>query len=211
MKSKSINNFFRFSERSDLTAIIKSDSTTAYKELFTKANKLCQSFLEAGINTNSYVPLLIEDQLKFVETIIAIWYLGAVPVPLNIKLLDEEIYSLIDDYDFNFLLTDRMFKGNKADRNFKFINLNKIEISDSESKQFELPELQKEAVVIFTSGSTGTPKGVVHTFNSLINSIENGNAVLEQREKIDGRHLFPSTISADFKLFVVHFFMDVQS
>lgn len=183
MKSKSINNFFRFSERSDLTAIIKSDSTTAYKELFTKANKLCQSFLEAGIIANSYVPLWIEDQPKFVDTIIAIWYLGAVPVPLNIKLLDEDIYSIIDDYDFKFLLTDKIFKGKKANRNFKFINLNKIEISDSESKQFELPELEKEAVVIFTSGSTGTPKGVVHTFNSLISSIENGNAVLDHREK----------------------------
>ena len=54
-----------------------------------------------------------------------------------------------------------------------------------DSRKYEIkdyPSLNDEAVVIFTSGSTGKPKGVVHTFSSLINSIENGNEVLKQSE-----------------------------
>ncbi|MCK7528219.1 MAG: hypothetical protein MZV64_66925 [Ignavibacteriales bacterium] len=38
--------------------------------------------------------------------VVALWYLGAIPVPLNTKLLDDEINSILDDHDFKFLVTD---------------------------------------------------------------------------------------------------------
>lgn len=182
MQSDSKNNFFLFSESSDLIAIIKSDSTFLLKDLFTKANQLSQLFAEQGIKKHNYVPLHIDDQLKFIETTIALWYLGAVPVPLNTKLLDEEIYSIIGEHDFKVLVTDKIFNDDETKRKLKLINLNKIDFYNFDFKQYQLSELENEAVVIFTSGSTGRPKGVVHTFNSLINSIINGNEILNHKE-----------------------------
>ncbi len=124
---------------------------------------------------------MIDDNLKFIETTIALWILGTVPVPLNTKLLDEEIFSILDDYDFKFLITDRLFPFNERNENLKIIFFDKIE-SSSTQKNFALPNLSDEAVVIFTSGATGRPKGVVHTFLTLTNSIENGNEILNHHE-----------------------------
>jgi len=182
MKSKSVNCFVNFSNREDLTAIIKSDITISYKNLFAQANQFLTKFSEYGIKKNNYVPLLVEDQLKFIETTIALWHLGAIPVPLNRKLLDEEIYSIIDDYNFKFLITDKELPSNHLTKNFKIFKLNQIKINQVEIVQFNPPDLENEAIVIFTSGSTGQAKGVVHTFSSLINSIENGNNILNHKE-----------------------------
>ncbi|MBK7632804.1 MAG: o-succinylbenzoate--CoA ligase [Ignavibacteriales bacterium] len=183
MNSKSIDSLFNFSSRKDLTAIIKSDKSISYQKLFANSNKIAHSFLSSGIKKNNYIPICIEDQLKFIETTIAIWNLGAIPVPINTKLLDDEISSLIKDYNFRFLITDKDLSINLLQKDLELIELNKISISNSAVTPFSHPDLNSEAVVVFTSGSSSRPKGVVHTFSSLINSIENGNQILLHQEK----------------------------
>ena len=204
MQIKSINNFFSFWDRDDLAAILKMDSSISYKDLFQKSKNIAGFLSKHKIHKNDYVPLLIDDQIKFIESVIALWYLGAIPVPLNTKLLDDEINSILDDHDFKFLVTD---SRNNFGVSFESLSLsgkeNKIGVSHKDTKSpsftkivlpesnsylfdaadYPIPDINKEAVVIFTSGSTGRPKGVVHTFSSLINSIENGNQILNHTRK----------------------------
>ncbi len=182
MISKSTNSLFNFSDRNNLTAIIKSDTSFSYQDLFTKANKLSSSFLEKGIKKNYYVPLLIEDQLGFIESVIALWNLGVIPVPLNTKLLAAEIQSIIDEYDFKFLITDLESSNNIILEKVKVVSFNALKSISQKIEQSKRPSLDDEAVVLFTSGSTGRPKGVVHTFSSLTNSIKNGNKILDHKE-----------------------------
>jgi len=203
MQIKSINIFFSFWDRDDLAAILKMDSLISYKDLFQKSKNIAGFLSKHKIHKNDYVPLLIDDQIKFIESVIALWYLGAIPVPLNTKLLDDEINSILNDYDFKFLITDLRNnfgvsfeslnlsgKENKirvSHKDTKSPSFTKIELPESNSYLFDdavypIPDIDKEAVVIFTSGSTGRPKGVVHTFSSLINSIENGNNILNHKD-----------------------------
>jgi O-succinylbenzoic acid--CoA ligase len=182
MKSKSTNNFFNFSDRKDLVAILKPEVSISYKELFEQSNQIAFSISHKGIKKDNYIPLLIDDNLLFIKTVIALWELGAVPVPLNSKFLDEEIYSLLDHYNFRFLISSKRNLINIRVNELDIIDLSQLEIEDSKVSIFSPPVLEKEAVVIFTSGSTGRPKGVVHTFSSLISSIKNGNEILNHKE-----------------------------
>lgn len=199
MKSTSLNNFYRFSNRKDITSVIKSGSAISYQKLFEQANQAAIYLSEKGIKKYDYVPLLLEDSFLFIKTVIALWNLGAVPVPINTKLLKEEVYSIIDDYDFRFIVTDKdisfdyLRSGNEQkkdeinNKDIKPQSLTKINLSEFKDGSnnisiFCTPNLDDEAIVIFTSGSAGRPKGVVHTFSSLINSIENGNKILNQQE-----------------------------
>ena len=182
MNSKSIDSFFSFTERADLTAIIKSDESISYKDLFTQAKQIAFVLSNKGIKKDNYIPLLIEDNFLFIKTVIALWFLGSIPVPLNTKLLDDEINSILDDHDFKFLVTNKKSSFNHSKKELEIIDFNKITISNDETQTFSIPTLVQEAVVIFTSGSTGRAKGVVHTFSSLINSIENGNEILNHKE-----------------------------
>lgn len=182
MNSHSTNTFFNFSKRQDLTAIIRANQTISYKELFGRSNQLASELSKTGITKNNYVALLIEDSLSFIETTIALWFLGAIPVPINTKLIDGEIISIIDDYKFKFLVTDKDFRFENFKNNLHVISLNDIQTNKAEQTNFDIPKLDDEAVVIFTSGSSSKPKGVVHTFPSLINNIKNGNNILVQKE-----------------------------
>ena len=183
MNSNSQNSFFTFSNRKDLTAIIKSDTLISYDELFHKAQQIAFTLSLKGIEINTYVPLLMENSPSFIETTIALWLLGSIPVPLNTKLLDEEIYSFIDEYNFKVLITDKNISNSSILKETKVISVDELKSGSNKSKIHNLPSLNHEAVVIFTSGSTGRPKGVVHTFRSLINSIENGNQILNHKER----------------------------
>ncbi len=182
MKSKSANNFFNFSDRKDLVAVLKPKLSISYKELFNHSNQIAFSLSHNGIKKDNYVPILIDDNLLFIKTVIALWFLGAIPVPLNTKLLDDEIKSTLDDFDFKFLVTDKKSSFNLSKNELGIIDFNKITSENDETQSFSIPIWEKEAVVIFTSGSTGSPKGVVHTFSSLINSIINGNEILNHKE-----------------------------
>ena len=182
MNQESTINFFKFSDRKDLTAVIDTNNSISYKDLFEQSNQLSNRFAEEGIEKNIYVPLFIEDQIKFIKTVIALWSLGAVPIPINTKLLDDDVGSIIDEYCFKFLITDKVLRLNPNQTNFNIIYIYEINFEHSQTKLFISPSLYDESVVIFTSGSTGRPKGVVHTFSSLINSIKNGNEILNQVE-----------------------------
>jgi O-succinylbenzoic acid--CoA ligase len=183
MNLKFTNSFFNFSNRNDLTAIINSRISVSYKELFSEANKTASMFLNRGIKKHDYIPLLIEDNYLFIKSAIAIWYLGAIPVVLNTRLLDDEVNSILNDHDFKFLIIDKSSSFNASKKGLQIIDLNEIPIANFDIKNYQSPDADDEAVVIFTSGSSGSPKGIVHTFSSLINNIQNSNRILNHKEK----------------------------
>lgn len=181
------NSFFSFSNRDDIIAIFTNNLQLSYRELFDQPKTIADFFASKQIKKNDYVPILIADQISFIKTVIALWYLNAVPVPISSRLTNQEVISTIKEYDFKFLITDSDISFESCHKNTKTQSFTKINLAESISFpqnkiEYPIPDLNDEAVVIFTSGSTGKPKGVVHTFSSLINSIENGNQILNQHE-----------------------------
>ena len=126
---------------------------------------------------------MFEDQFNFIKTIIGLWYLGAIPVVINSKLLEKEIITIIEDYGFNLLISDKHINNELNQIENIKIDFHQLLHSEDIYSEICIPNNDDEAVVIFTSGTSGRPKGVVHTFSSLIKSIENGNMVLNQQEK----------------------------
>lgn len=172
------NKFFKYSLNKDLISVRANKITLTYFQLFENASIIAEHLNQNKITPKSYVPILLDNNETSIEIILAVWQLGAVPVPFNTRLLPEEINSILSDYNFSFIITDK--KSYKyLDQLYTHIILldelkSKISYSDSVIETID----SYEAVVIFTSGSTGRSKGIVHTFSSLINSIENGNKIL---------------------------------
>jgi O-succinylbenzoic acid--CoA ligase len=183
LKDNLLNNFFSFSNHTDLIAIVSNNHQLTYKELFDQSKTIVGFLGSKQIKKNDYAPILIEDQFYFIKTIIGLWYLGAIPVVINSKLLEKEIISIIEDYGFNLLISDKhISKELNQIENIK-IDFHQLLHSEDIYSDISIPNNDDEAVVIFTSGTSGRPKGVVHTFSSLIKSIENGNQILMHQEK----------------------------
>jgi o-succinylbenzoate---CoA ligase len=113
------------------------------------------------INQGDISAIVSGNNIDFIILLFALWRLGAVPVPINIRLNDSETESLI-----RFLKPSFIFRG--ADN---------VVIQDN----FKTSDENDTALILFTSGTSGNPKGVQLSFSNLKASFENGNSVLNHQ------------------------------
>lgn len=171
----------------DSIAIITPDTALSYKQLNNKISFSVEALVNLGINRGDKAAILGENSAEYVILILALWKLGAIPVPLNIRLLKNEIKELILFAECKLLLTG---KTDKDIDNIPGVKLARFPIDEpdtikqSENIQSGQPDkliMSNTAVTIFTSGSTGKPKGVVLTFNNLLQSVHNGNKLFNHK------------------------------
>ena len=141
------------------------------------------SFLSgSGIRSEEYIPILSDNNKEFIYLVLALWTIGAVPVPLNTRLTQNEINKLLAITGSKYVIIQ-----NDISKNYQFDNsvtqiIFPFELSNLDKTQIQKINFDKDktAVVIFTSGSTGTPKGVELSFNNLFKNAEIGDQVLGQ-------------------------------
>lgn len=159
-------------------AIITSKQTITYSELQKEVIETAGLLFECGITKGDYTSIVSSNNKDFVITVLALWLIDAIPIPINTRLSPKEIEQLISISRSKKILLHKDFE-NKLNFNeqiiFPFHKSRKDIISINLSN-----DTNKTAVVIFTSGSTGIPKGVMLSFNNLISSVETGNEILQQ-------------------------------
>lgn len=158
-------------------AVIISERIITYRDLYNECLALVDYFQSKGIQKKDHVGILAAHNYNFYVFINALWFIGAVPVPLNTRLLPEELEAQIKQADIKFLLIDDSLSEQFSELNFR----NKIyspENSDYKTQNNHNEILNykfsiiNSALIMFTSGSSGKSKAVVHTFESLFESVK---------------------------------------
>ncbi len=172
-----------------LTAIIENNSFITYEELINRINFLADYFLNEGIRKYDFVGILSSNNSNFIITVIALWRIGAIPIPLNIRLTANELNEQLNFSGSKFLIQINEGKnllGLQDLGGLKVLIIEKVEIpKDYIRKRKDIKwkhEGDDTAVILFTSGSAGKPKAVQLTFNNLLFSASNGNPILNQTE-----------------------------
>ncbi len=161
-------------------ALINDNSTITYSQLEDKITSTIQSLSKIGIKRRSKAAILSDNSIEYVVLIFSLWRIGAIPVPLNKRLLPKEIKELIIFAHCDFLLTDESsFDSIESERipKYKIPDGNgKVNTKTSSDIDFAI---DNTAVIIFTSGSTGKPKGVMLSFNNLFQSALTGDQIFK--------------------------------
>jgi len=171
---------FWANQTSDKIALIQENRTLSYLELKHRSQKLAQALsIKYKIEPGIRIGVLSSNSMEMVEILFAISWMGAIMVPLNIRLTAKELEFIAGDAGIELLF----FSENEqklADDLAELIQLgNKVQITGSVkngSVAYEALLAQGEAIpvemgnnldensplmFIYTSGTTGNPKGAI--------------------------------------------------
>ena len=160
-----------------------------YAELNARSNQLANSLAAAGIEKGERVGLLLMNSAEFMEAYFALAKIGAVVVPLNWRLVADELEFILKDSGTRRLIYDDEFADTVAElhaRGDKTDIAHWLQVAGSGEVAFfaESYEAFRDGgsaaepactsrdddmlYIMYTSGTTGLPKGVVHTHTTAI-------------------------------------------
>ncbi len=162
-------------------ALTFDDTTYTYKEISDKVKGLAAGFIEKGINKGTHTVIILDNCIEYILSYFALFYIGAVPIPINTRWNPSEAVTVIKDSEAEyFIARERSGKLKFSDIKEKlsadgysikkviYCDANDEGISEFDSLcSTELQELpdniapEDVAMISYTSGTTGTPKGVM--------------------------------------------------
>ncbi len=149
-----------------------------FADLNVQATHLAHQFATIGVHANSRVAVLANNGLEYVATVHALIRLGAILVPLNIRLTEEELRWQLHDVHATHLVNTVRYEplASKlaqllpelaqatlivaSDTN----NVSLQGITESAADLLDLIHMGATQAIMYTSGTTGTPKGVIITY-----------------------------------------------
>ena len=157
----------------DAVAVIQDDTTLTYRQLDARVNRMANLLATLGVRAGDRVALMFGNDWRFLEAFFGPMRLGAVSVPLNIRMGDDALVYVVEDAEARMLVAGR----DQAERARALANQVKglaHLVADGPGGDYEsrmsaaAPRLRRrridpEAVCMqpYTSGSTGKPKGVL--------------------------------------------------
>src|SRR5215467_3234897 len=158
-------------------AVIHGDTRLTYRDLDAWCNRVANALAALGVRAGHRVALMFSNDWRFLPAFLGPMRIGAVSVPLNIRMGDESLAYVIQDAEATVLVAGR----DQAERARRLASQAKglahlvVDAPavdgalqwdawlGSASPRFRRRRLDPESVCMqpYTSGSTGKPKGVL--------------------------------------------------
>lgn len=143
-----------------------------YTQIFNFVKKISKEMSNEGIKANELIPILFHNPFDLILSTLSIWNLDAIPVPLNIHLLKEDLIS-----EINFLKAKHIICETKFANYFPFIKRFSISNTPSEPQSIDNLLSSNMAVLLFTSGTSGKSKAVPLSYDNLLAAFGTGNSI----------------------------------
>ncbi|MBW1954239.1 MAG: AMP-binding protein [Deltaproteobacteria bacterium] len=162
-----------------------------------RVNRLAHSLLSMGLTKGDKAAVLMENSIEIVEMYLACAKTGIIIVPINFRLVSQEVAYILENSDAKALIVHDQFVDIvaplRADltailpERYVVVGEEKEGYLSYETWIADAPETEPDVrvdpedtwILIYTSGTTGRPKGVLRSHRShiafyLINGIDFG-------------------------------------
>ncbi|HWH29033.1 MAG TPA: acyl-CoA synthetase [Mycobacteriales bacterium] len=153
-----------------------------FRELDERANRLAHHFASVGVRHGDHVGCHMMNGTEYVETMLALFKIRAVPVNVNYRYVDEELRYLYSDADLVGVVFDAEF-ADRVSRVLPKVEKLKHLVVVGSTDGVDLPDgavpyedalaaqpadrsgfperSEDDLFLIYTGGTTGMPKGVM--------------------------------------------------
>lgn len=157
----------RVAEQPDAIAVSDRDGEITYGELNRRSDILARNLIDAGVEPDQFVALMMDRSIEFPLSVIAIHKAGAAYTPLDVEYPNERLDYMLKNSQARVLVTKhavleaKLAEGGLSTDGVKVIYLDDIDWNATVAPVEPLATPQSLAYMIYTSGSTGKPKGVM--------------------------------------------------
>ena len=190
-----------FEERAKLVpdnvAVADRDSQLTYRQLSHYSDVLAHRLIEAGVQPNDFVCVMLDRFKEFPLSVLAIHKAGAAYTPMDFEYPNERLQYMLENSESKVLITSHaVLESKKAEGEFETGSVQVIFVEDIdfsiEVEPINLTTPDNLAYMIYTSGSTGKPKGAMLHQAGLWNFI---NIVIDMekltdKDRIEGHRSF---------------------
>ena len=165
-------------------AILQEDVVLSFRDLDERCNRMANALVSLGTRAGDRVALMFNNDYRFIVSLLGAMRVGAVPVPLNIRMGDEAILHVITDSEAVVLIAN----SDMAERARSLVPqvpavqhfivdgeatgraVNYDQLLQAASPSFTRRKTEADEICLqpYTSGSTGKPKGVLLTHGGQI-------------------------------------------
>jgi acyl-CoA synthetase (AMP-forming)/AMP-acid ligase II len=157
----------------DAVAVIQDETTLTYAQLEARASRMANLLEGLGVRAGHRVALMFGNDWRFLESFFGPMRLGAVSVPLNIRMGDDALAYVVEDAEATVLVAGRDQAERARGLAGRVTGLGHLvadgpggdyeERMRAAAEAFRRRPIDPESVCMqpYTSGSTGKPKGVL--------------------------------------------------
>jgi acyl-CoA synthetase (AMP-forming)/AMP-acid ligase II len=162
--------------------VIVGDGRRTYAELEDRVNRLAHHLAAAGVRPGDHVGIYAYNGVEWVETLLAVYKIRAVPININYRYVEAELEYLCTNADLVALVAQQEFapriaairshlpklahvliaadaSGASTD-GLEFVDYEEALAASSPARDFG-PRSGDDIHIIYTGGTTGMPKGVM--------------------------------------------------
>lgn len=160
-------------------ATIDGNRTRTWEEVRERIARAAAGLVAVGVKPGDRVGILALNGDRYFEALFAIWWCGAVCVPMNIRWSAKENIYCVDDSQMKLLLVDNFFSetarevmaGSNTPVSLVYLGDEKMPAGFSDNYESMIQEAmpmrpaifgdQDVCGIFYTGGTTGFPKGVM--------------------------------------------------
>lgn len=170
-----------------------------YSELAEKVSQLSDYLIEQGVERGSPIAILSESRPEWPVAFFAAIRSGAIVVPLDIKLTEKELASILENSEPRVLFVSSQMLKTARSLQAQLPFLMDVVVIDQRESTGDYPsfdqlrasttyegrerEFDETALIVYTSGTTGAPKGVMISFRNLAYQVMNVECVMKLTSK----------------------------
>ena len=166
----------------DREALVAGKERRTYAELEDRANRLAHSLSSSGIGRGDHVGVYAYNRVEWVESLLALFKIRAIPVNINYRYVEDELRYLFGNADLKALIHEEHFapriaairsdlpelrsfiaiEGGSGEHRSGLPSLAYEELMAAGSPKRDFgPRSADDVYMLYTGGTTGMPKGVM--------------------------------------------------